>query len=76
MPCGHFNCKNCIEVWFYIRTENSNKKDNNTSVEKDDNDTLIEEGKNNSVEEENETLEENDTIFDNKVNGTSDEYQV
>ena len=23
LPCGNFNCKTCIEGWFYIRTENS-----------------------------------------------------
>ena len=67
LPCGHINCKTCIEEWFDIRTENSDEKNNDTSVG-DDVGVLI--------EEHNETLDENDTALDRNVNGTSDEYHV
>ena len=40
LPCGHLNCKTCIEEWFDIRTENS---DESEASNKDDNDTSVEE---------------------------------
>ena len=38
LPCGHLNCKTCIEEWFDIKTKNSDEKSFQTSDEKN-NDT-------------------------------------
>ena len=67
LPCGHFNCKTCIERWFDIKTENFDEYTYQTS-----NEDVYE----TSVEEDNETLDENETAPDNNVKETSDEYQV
>ena len=74
LPCGHFNCKTCIEEWFDIRTENSDEyetsdeDDSDTSVEHDT-DTLVKDNINISVEENNATSLEDD-------NDTSVEYDT
>ena len=89
LPCGHLNCKTCIEEWFDIRTENSDispyqtsveesyetsdEEDNETSDE-EDNETSDEEDNEISVEEDNGTsVEEDNETSVEEDNGTSDE---
>ena len=82
LPCGHLNCKTCIECWLDVQPENFDEypyqptvaEDNDSSVD-EDNDKSVE---NNDTlnEKDTDSLDLNDTASDNNVNKTLDEYPV
>ena len=66
LPCGHLNCKTCIEEWFDIKTENSDEYSFQTSDEEDsetsdvdDNDSSVEEDyKTSDIDDSDTSVEE------------------
>ena len=44
LPCGHINCKNCIEGWFEIENDEHQPSTGNQTLQKHPDDTNIDRG--------------------------------